>query len=150
MQDLVYSLDRRTSVPLKLVAYTAPERYPSDKPSWIWEAKTLDEVQGFHLAKSSTNTVYKYNKKGTQKVYIQDEFFVDKLIYDQKFPLTTFWPKPFQEGVNVVDGTLQKSSPPAPATNKTPVAGAPVAEVAVATPPSDWSTKSQRSEWGSA
>ncbi len=138
VQDLVYYLDRETSVPLKVVAYTEPRRLVSGKPQWVWEAKSLGEVAGFHVVKASTYTGYSYKGDEPGEVSIGDTIAVEALTFDQAHGSATFWPASLPPGGNVID-TLKNENyvVPDPAAK---IADVMVGEIAVAPIPVDWAS----------
>jgi len=105
-QSLVYCLDRATAVPLRVGAYSDPERIRAEIPNWIWEAKSLDSVGGRHLVLSSTLSVYRLFKSDDGKLENKLDIFqtirVTRAEFDVDLPRSTFWPA-YQPGVEVID-----------------------------------------------
>ena len=56
--DLVYTLDRESGVPLKLVGYNDAAGYTGGRPSWRWEALGVEQVQGHLFPAKSEEIVY--------------------------------------------------------------------------------------------
>jgi len=93
----IYYLDRATGVPLRLEFYNNPDAIPAGRWNYMWEASTLDTVQGYHfpLHSSFQNRAYagpeptaRYSVDTTAKVEVKD------LHYDRPYPATAFWPEP--------------------------------------------------------
>lgn len=61
-QSLVYALDEETSVPLRIAAYSNPDRVRDRMPNWVWEATTLDRVADRHFPLNSTYASFYLSK----------------------------------------------------------------------------------------
>jgi len=109
--DLVYYLDKETSVPLKLVCYTSSELRLNNRPLWAWEATTLDAVSGHHVPLES---VWKrFVVKGAEasaapKVDYTQTIHVNECIFDETIASSEFWPS-YTPGVRVIDRIDRKS-----------------------------------------
>ena len=101
-QDLLYHLDDLTSVPLKVEAYANRDRWAAAKPSTVWEAKRLDEVQTFHVATDSHYAAY-INKPDVQPVLqLTEDYHIDSIRYNEPIPASAFWPV-YDPGVYIND-----------------------------------------------
>jgi hypothetical protein len=112
-QDLVYHLDDQTSVPLKVEAFANEARRRADKPSWAWEALTLDEVQGFHVPFKSKRRGYIVSDESPSREKSITDYAIDSVRFNQSFPTSTFWPTP-EEGVvinDLIEKTLYDDTP---------------------------------------
>jgi hypothetical protein len=107
-QDLVYHLDDQTSVPLKVEAFANEARRRADKPSWTWEALTLDEVQGFHVPFKSKRRGYIVSDESPSREKSITDYAIDSVRFNQSFPASTFWPT-LEEGVFIND-LIEKTS----------------------------------------
>jgi hypothetical protein len=107
-QDLVYHLDDQTSVPLKVAAFANEARRRADKPSWTWEALTLDEVQGFHVPLKSKYRSFIVSDESPSREKRITDYTIDSVRFNQSFPASTFWPTP-EEGVFIND-LIEKTS----------------------------------------
>jgi hypothetical protein len=105
-QSLVYSLDRETSVPLKIVAYANPDRIREGSPNWSWQATSLDKISGRHYPLRSTYASSQRSKadpgRPTSEPDVKQTIRVEEIEFDAAIPKTTFWPT-FQPGVAVAD-----------------------------------------------
>ncbi len=137
--DVFYTLDRETSVPLRL-EFLQPGDDPA-RPSGahgIWEAKSLDTVGEHHMPLTSTSVSYRApDESGNAKRNYQQTITVESLEYDQPIEASLFQPQ-FEPGVTIIDmihGTTQ--SPPTPETE--PITAIPTTANAAAMPPTPWS-----------
>jgi len=109
--DLVYYLDKVTSVPLKVVCYTSSDLRLSNRPLWAWEAIRLENVSGHHVALES---IWKrFVVKGAEpaaasKVDYTQTIHVDECTFDQQIAASEFWPI-YTPGVRVLDRIDRKS-----------------------------------------
>jgi len=133
--EFVYSLDRPTSVPLRLEIYKDAAALAGKKPVTVWEAETFDTEGKYHLARRSKTTNYQPDAAtGAMKETGWRTYTVDSVEFDQPYPASTFWPK-FEPGMAVIDTLKDK--------NYT-VPGAEPASLTVntagteAVPPTDW------------
>ena len=101
-QCLVYHLDDATSVPLKVEAFADRDRLKEGVPSWVWEASSFDEVQGFHVALNSHYTGFVIKDKTSPIKQLTDDYKIDVLNYNQSYDAAVFWPA-YDEGVSIVD-----------------------------------------------
>jgi len=140
-QDLVYHLDRATSLPLKVEAFANQDRLKSAEPSWIWEAASLDEVQGFHVALSSRYTSFVLTEAASPTKQLTNEYKIDALKFNKSYDASTFWPL-YDKGVSINDliarkhyyNTPDKKAPPDVTAKTATAAGVPI----VATEPPDY------------
>jgi hypothetical protein len=139
--DMVYTLDRETSVPLRLEAYLAgAERMPG-ATVLVWKATTLDRVQGGHHFPLHSRAV-SYSLMG-HKESIEDKYDVEEIAYDRDYDAKTFWPA-YDPGVVVNDAikksTIRVPGPKPPEVPKAEAVAPAVAAVPVrAEPPTSWS-----------
>ena len=137
----VYSLDKATAVPLRILTYRDPAAYKAGKALATWEAESLDQVQGHWLPLRS---------KQSQAVGdVPDSLFrtyeVQEVAFDRPFAKASFWPV-IRPDIAVYDATTNKliqSPPPPKAVAKSPDASGspPVPMVATpAVPPADWTS----------
>lgn len=139
-QDLVYSLDRATGVPLKVEAFKDEAMRQAGRPSWVWQADSLDDVQGFHVPLTSSYQGFNYNNPD-DPVTRTSEIKVETISYNKAYEKSQFWPT-IQPGVTVHD-TIAKESytvPDPTAAAEPATAPLPTAGHIVATPPQDWTT----------
>ena len=101
-QDLVYHLDASTSLPLKVEAFANRERRESANPSWVWEAGTLDLVQGFHVSLNSRYTSYFVKDGAASTKQLVNEYKIDSLTFNKAHAASTFWPS-YDKGVSIND-----------------------------------------------
>ena len=105
-QSLVYSLDRETSIPLRIAAFSGPEQLESHVPNWVWEAKTLDLVSGRHVARSSTYSSFGVKKTDAghwvSEPMMSRTIEVNEVTFDSPIAHAAFWPT-FQSGAEVMD-----------------------------------------------
>ncbi len=104
-EDLVYHLDKQTSVPLKVACFIQPEHLAIDRPYWTWEATTLDDVEGHHVPLSSLRTkfvVKDASREVRPQVNMTTAIGVDEVEFDREIPATAFWPA-YQDDVPVID-----------------------------------------------
>src|SRR5579875_3836707 len=81
-QDLVYHLDASTSIPLKVEAFANQDRLKASRPSWVWEATSFDEVQGFHVALNSRYTGFIVDGQGNSVKQLTNEYKITSLEFN--------------------------------------------------------------------
>jgi hypothetical protein len=137
-QDLVYHLDRATGVPLKVEAFKDKTARLDGKPSWVWQADSLDEIQGFHLPLSSSYKSFDY-QNADDPVKIALETKVESLSYNKPYLETQFWPT-IQPGTVVFDTIARtaKTVPDPKAATASPSEPLPTTGHIAAVPPRDW------------
>jgi hypothetical protein len=106
-QDLVYQLDDATSMPLKVEAFSNQSRYKAGKPSWSWEAITLDVVQGYHVSLNSRYTGFIVKDDVASTTQLTEDYKVESITFNEKHPASAFWPT-LQNGVFVNDLIAKK------------------------------------------
>lgn len=138
-QDLVYHLDRETGVPLKVEAFKDEATRLAGNSSWIWQAESLDEVQGFHVPLSSSYQSFNKDKNAKDPIAISSKTKIESIYYNKSYSESQFWPV-IQPGA-VVHDIIAKSSTtiPDPKASTGPPAERPQAAGSiVATPPQGW------------
>jgi hypothetical protein len=91
-QDLVYHLDDQTSVPIKVEAFANESRRVADKPSWVWEALTLDEVQGFHVPLRSRYKSFIVRDTSASQEKMIEDYTINTVQFNENHPASKFWP----------------------------------------------------------
>jgi len=144
-QDMIYSLDRQTGLPLHVISFPDAQGRSHDQPFWEWTAESLDQVGGFYLVKNSRQT--DFDRRGVinptaphRTVLFDRKFQVQSVEFNKSFPAMTFWPK-IQPGVSVMDTTTKKvyKEPGTPLPSARRQGDQPTATVPlVATPPPAW------------
>lgn len=110
-EQVVYHLDKETSVPLKVACYTSPDLLRIDRPLWMWEATSLDAVSGHHLPLTSRWTrfiVRDADKNKPPKINMTRDIHVDDVRFDEEVPKSVFWPV-LQNGALVTDRFKDRS-----------------------------------------
>ena len=135
--DQVFFLDQKTAVPLKVETFLDKSAREEKRPAGVWEAKSLDSVQGHDLALKSSLT--EFTKEG--KPSLRWELSVDRIEFNKEIPASTFQPV-LQPGVTILDSTTKKMTQ---APGGKPITSADSATAATtrpieATPPRDWSS----------
>ena len=95
-QSLVYTLDRATSVPLKVAAYRDARHLDNDRPTWVWEALSLDTINNHHFPLKSQYQEYLWSQADqdhTTQLHFKEFIEVKSIEYDASYPATMFWPK---------------------------------------------------------
>ncbi|HWE35048.1 MAG TPA: hypothetical protein VG406_00635 [Isosphaeraceae bacterium] len=144
-QDHVYDLDEATGLPLKVEAYLEPDDRANRRPVWVWEADSLDAVDGHYLSKNSRQIEYnpETSEKSMNRTYV-----VEFVKFNGDYPKSTFWPEP-APGVTVLDAIKNETrETPGKPTDETARA-TPVKNPIRATPPSNWSWIGSRAAFGS-
>jgi len=98
VQDLVYSLDDRTGIPLSVVSFRDEASRAKDRPLWAWSAEELASVDGHDFVRGSSQI--DYAPDGSKE--FTRIFRVESIAFDRTYPESTFWPT-FQPGVKVLD-----------------------------------------------
>ena len=133
-QDLVYDLDKETSVPVRVRSYGRRfnrETFEGDTPNWDWTALTLDTVDGYHLPLRSSHVSHaRAGGKATAEKRSSSEIVVESVHFNKSFPASTFWPV-VEPGVLVRDLIKKTTTTTAPAKEaqqgtSSPPAGTPV------------------------
>jgi len=143
--DLVYTLDRETGVPLKLVGYNDDTGYAAARPSWRWEVLKADSIQGHLFPMDSEEVIYFPPPNGkdpkardrSAEVVFRTTHHVESVRFDGDYPKTTFWPKIAPEA-NVFDSINHRLTPSR--VKATPATTAKVADPIRAEAPQDWSS----------
>jgi hypothetical protein len=108
----MYFLDRDTGVPLKVANYINSELLDVGKPSGVWEATSLETVQGRHFPRTSTFEEYVVQKaddgRWKHELDMRQTIRVTELEFDAPIPAESFWPT-FQPGVLVLDTVAGKN-----------------------------------------
>jgi hypothetical protein len=117
VQDLVYSLDRETALPLKVEAYRTEQDRERGVFGWSWTARRFEFVQGHPIVMESEVDSYTVEKAGKPRVLAQtNRQAVDSIEFDRDYPITTF--RPAVSGQSKVIDSIQKKitqpSPPPP------------------------------------
>lgn len=141
--DLVYSLDRESSIPLKVEAYLDEAGRATDQPIWGWTATRLDTIQGRPVVVRSEQREF-MPEEGELKLHMVRTFTIEEAAFDKDHPPATFWPV-LQAGVKVfnpetgeVDETLGGPVPAADTSNPTtslPATGPGSDAVSIGAPP---------------
>jgi hypothetical protein len=137
-QDQVFTLDKKTSIPIRVENYRDEASRDKKLPLLTWTAKSLDRVQGYDVPIKSS--VVQYGSDGSPD--FQWDIEVNKIKFNESYPESTFRPI-LQPGVVVLDGAVNKAyKTPEAAPTKTE--GSPSTSAVVqpvqATPPGNWST----------
>ncbi len=66
-QDLVYSLDRETSIPIKVESFKNEEARATNQPGWTWTARKLDFIQGHPIVVSSEHHSFTTERPGNPR-----------------------------------------------------------------------------------
>ena len=106
-QDLVYHLDEATSMPLKAEAFANQARLKAGKPSWVWEAITLDEVQGYHVPLNSRYTGFVIREDAGSTAQLTERYTIEAIMFNEPHQASAFWPE-FEKGVFVNDLIAKK------------------------------------------
>ena len=110
-QSLVYSLDEATSVPLKIAAYSSPDRLRDQMPNWVWEATTLDRVSDRHFPLNSSYASFRVAKtetgQWTSQPGLKQIIRVEEITFDAAILHTAFWPT-IQPGTRVLDAIAKR------------------------------------------
>jgi len=106
----VYRLDRETGVPLEVANFDDVDAATrDDKPGWIWQARSLDTIQGHHLPLESDERSFTRAADGSQyQPSFESKIHVVEARYDADYPASTFWPT-IGPGVQVMDSIAKKS-----------------------------------------
>ena len=95
-QTMVYTLDRATSVPVRVVAYWDPQHFRDERPTWIWEALSLDTIGDHHYPMKSYYQAYLWSEKDKEHLnQIERKHLINvtSIEYDKPYPEAMFWPK---------------------------------------------------------
>jgi hypothetical protein len=138
-QDLIYWLDRRTSIPLRVEAYPVGGSPGDARPFWRWEAHSLDTVQGYHLPLRSTYTSYQQqDDHATDRPSLVNRVEVQSVEFNKEYPASMFWPT-FTPGAQVIDAVGNDGIYTVPDPNPPPPAGTIAAPAIEANPERGWS-----------
>lgn len=141
MEDVCY-LDRETSVPLKVVRYADDQARREDRPLVVWAAKSIDEVEGFHIPLSSERIRYQGDGSEPTAVSYRAQFEVQEVQFHESYDTSMFWPEISprmtvfdhireeatfpRDGTAAAASTSQGSSPPIRATDSVGLPFAPI------------------------
>ncbi len=140
-QQQIYFLDEEFGVVLRVESHWVGH-VEKGRPVWVWEAKTLDEVQGRHLPLQSTFTHFqgKRGEPATTNVEMTIAYTAKDVSFDRNHFASDFWFK-MDPGVPVND-LVAKKSYDAPGVRREVEVKADTAtpiQVPTAPPASDWS-----------
>ena len=111
-QDLVYSLDRETAIPLKVESFVPEADRQADRPDWAWSVTRLETVQGHPVAMESEHQTWSAAKVGSSRqLYRISKETVESIGFDR----STFWPKTTGEApvIDSIAGKVKEPSKPA-------------------------------------
>ena len=141
-------IDREAAIPVKVIHYGNPEAFKANKPSLIWEAESIDQVEGHWFPLRSTDLMLArsfqkyapvaFAKYDPETVIVTRKIAVKELHFNRDYPASMFWPVP-QAGTSVYNAITGKhvasrqdgkaiSEPKKPSESYT----------GTAVPPSDW------------
>jgi hypothetical protein len=89
---LVYWLDRETGVTLRVEYYDNEQARTQGRQLGIWTAESLDLVGGRHFALKSEFIQMDPRGTGPPRVAARHKITTDKVLFDQAYPKSTFWP----------------------------------------------------------
>ena len=134
--DAVYYLDQETSAVLKAEFFKAGGERNSSEAIRIWEAKSLDAVDGdHHIAFKSENQFFQKSSAGRLPL-LTNTVVIESVHYNGEFDAKTFWPV-YQPGV-LVNDTIKKTFYRSPATVQTPATTTTGAATLAPTQPWSW------------
>ncbi len=111
-QTLIYSLDRVTGLPLRVVSYKSAELLVQEKPAWTWEANSIRRVGDRSIVDKSTYSMFVVKKSADgeweSKHDMTQAIRVEEVAFDEVYPDGDFWPT-IQPGVMVMDQIAGKT-----------------------------------------
>lgn len=144
-QDLVYHLDKETSIPLKIESYRDEESRVERHPQWVWTADAIEQFDGHPVVVKSTQL--DYTAPGSELSFTRT-FQVQSISFNKDYPESMFWPD-LQPGITVFD-TITGKTYPAPgdprerqgdeSANRESVATTSTSSPLQALPPSHWTS----------
>jgi hypothetical protein len=90
--SLVYWLDRATGMTLRFEHYDDARARAAGTPHYVWNALSLDEVSGHHLALRSELLQYDPKSTDPHRIMLEYKITTKKVQFDQDYPATMFWP----------------------------------------------------------
>jgi|GEM_PF-5680525 len=90
--SMVYWLDRETGITLRFEHYEDEKARAEGRPYYVWNAESLDEVGGRHLALKSELLHLDPKGPDPQRVLMQYKIATQEVAFDRDYPKSTFWP----------------------------------------------------------
>jgi hypothetical protein len=103
-QDLVYYLDKATSIPLKVESFRNETDRCDNRALWVWTAESFDNVDGHPVTLNCKMIAF----SGESTPAFTWNIHVRSITFDKDFPAAVFWPA-LQPGVKVLDTISGKS-----------------------------------------
>src|ERR1017187_1081217 len=101
---MVLSVDQASAVPVKIVGFLNETDRKDNLPSWVWEASSIELMDGHYVAKTSEEYSYIINNNRTPTVRTFAKIIVNKIEYNKVHAESIFWPE-IQKTANVFDVT---------------------------------------------
>ena len=128
----VYWLDRETGVTLRLEYFETDQRRKEERPYFVWNAVSLDEVDGHHLTRDSELLQFDVNGTDPGRVLMAYKISTEEVVYDRMYEASIFWPA-ITERTAVID-TIKNTAVFPKRRAETSSIAAPIR----ATEPTDW------------
>jgi len=129
----VYWLDRETGLTLRYEYYDNERKHAEGRPYFVWNALSVDAVNGRHIAMKSELLQFDLESPDTQRVLYQYSKTVEEVAFDRDYPKTMFWPRVTGETM-VLDNI--KNTIVSPTRGKTPDVAHPIRAI----DPEGWGT----------
>lgn len=100
--ECVIHLDQETSVPLKYARYEDSAARASQRPTYVWSAKSLDLFEGRHFPANSELVSYAHAPGTPGQVDFRSECRIESIQFNKDYPKTMFWPV-ITKQTNVMD-----------------------------------------------
>ena len=87
-----YWLDRETGVTLRFEHFTDPQAWSAGHPYFVWNAESLDSVDGHQLVRKSEMLMFKPEGPSPERPVMEYKVYADDIMFDREYPASTFWP----------------------------------------------------------
>ena len=124
--DAVYEIDRQSAFPLRLTYYSSKAKHAEGRPRFIWEAESIDVVDGRSLPFHSKLTAY--DEKHSKSVLYESRYDVRSLKFDQTYEPSFFRPVITEHSTvfDLIKDTVKAGKPAQTATAVATPAGPPI------------------------
>ncbi len=130
----VYWLDRETGLTLRSEFYRNQQDWSREAPNSVWNAESVDTVEGHHLVLKSEILTYNPDGPNPGRPVMRHHDVVDEVSFDRAYPATTFWPA-ITDQTRVLDYVANKVVSPKKPVQKTATTATPIQAV----DPGGWS-----------
>ncbi len=124
----LYWLDRDTGITLRYEYFENQEKMSQGHPYYLWNAESIDTVDGHHLVRKSELLMFKPNGPSPSQPVMHYQVSADEVFFDRDYSATTFWPT-ISKQTKVIDMVANKIVIPRAEVSKTSSTADPIRAV---------------------